>query len=360
MKERLKRAGRRARNIAQLVKVNRGAKLLARTGFKPAATWVLEAQGLAPSTLLRLRGHIAALSGCEHPGGCATTAIRISSGDDADPLVFGRLQLLSEWTELLNLLEDKKTSLERTWGKIRSSLENAKKPWGKVSGPISAVIATLMDVHWKANSPWEWIDSDGELYDLRKDDPEKVLRFALRGAFNQAAWERASARHFGKGTELGVDHAALRRSLARFRRRGDHAGAAVLEMVATASLWPAERRFGAEAPDARARASASQGSAEEEPFGSAPAPSVAAHGLSSLRALPRPDARGLGFDLSQASVDFDRAAEDAVGNHALYGDAGPDDLQLGPPDAAEDNPYEEVGSDGEARMREWENQRGVI
>ncbi len=94
--ERIKKAQQRAVSIKELVKVQKEAKSLARTGFKPQATWGLEAQGLAPTVLRRLRAQVAGMSGCKHPGGCATTAIRLSYDEDADPFIHGRLQLLRE------------------------------------------------------------------------------------------------------------------------------------------------------------------------------------------------------------------------------------------------------------------------
>ncbi len=83
IKSRLTKAGKWAKAISSLVRVDRGARVLARTGFKPQAVWGLEAQGLAPTTLKRLRAQVAGMSGCRYPGGCATTAIRLAYDETA-------------------------------------------------------------------------------------------------------------------------------------------------------------------------------------------------------------------------------------------------------------------------------------
>ncbi len=69
MQGRLKKAGIKSRVIQHVVKLDRQARILCRTGFRPTL-WGLEAQGLAPSTLKRLRGQVAGMSSCRYPGGC--------------------------------------------------------------------------------------------------------------------------------------------------------------------------------------------------------------------------------------------------------------------------------------------------
>ena len=76
--------------------MDRAAKALARTGFKSLAVWGLEAQGLAPTTLRRPRAQVAGMPSCEYLGRCATMATRLAHTEEADPRIFGRLQLFKE------------------------------------------------------------------------------------------------------------------------------------------------------------------------------------------------------------------------------------------------------------------------
>jgi hypothetical protein len=153
LKGRMTKAGKRARAIAQLVRVDRGSRVLAKTGFKPQAVWGLEAQGLAPSTLQRLRALVAGMSGCKQPGGCATTAIRLAYDEQADPYHYGRTQLLTEWIHLHSGLQEQRGALGLAWRKIVAKLRSSPKPWSRVNSPVSAVVATLLDLEWDPVSP---------------------------------------------------------------------------------------------------------------------------------------------------------------------------------------------------------------
>ncbi len=206
LKGRMTKAGKRARAIAQLVRVDRATKVLAKTGFKPQAVWGLEAQGLAPSTLKRLRAQVAGMSGCKHPGGCSTTAIRLAYDETADPHHYGRTQLLREWLHLYTELQDQRGALALTWRRITAQLRSSPRPWNKVKGPVSAVVATLLDLEWDPVGPGLWRDLDGAEYNLEKDDPDELIDYAIAGAVNQQVWCAASRWHHGGGAQGGGPH----------------------------------------------------------------------------------------------------------------------------------------------------------
>ncbi len=42
------------------------------------------------------------MTGTKHPSGCSTTVIRLTFGEQSDPLVYGRIMLLKEWVHLLD------------------------------------------------------------------------------------------------------------------------------------------------------------------------------------------------------------------------------------------------------------------
>ena len=113
-------------------------------------------------------------------------------------------------------------------------------------GTMAAVIASLLDLQWTPRAADEWIDSDGEEFALRRCDRGRLLEYALRGALEEAVWKKASKWHLGLGLAGGVDLTITKRHLRQLRSRGDAGRAAVLEMVASAALWPAARRLGAD------------------------------------------------------------------------------------------------------------------
>ena len=201
IKGRITKAGKRAQAIKGLVRADRAARTLARTGFKPQATWGLEAQGLAPSTLRTLRSQVAGMSGCKYPGGCATTTIRLAYGEEADPHIFGCLQLFKEWFALVKELEPQRAALNLAWTRLVRQLRDAPSRWGRIKGTVSAVIATLLDLEWDPVGPGHWTDLDGAEYDLVKCDPDELIDYAIAGAVNQQVWNAVSKWHHGGGAQ---------------------------------------------------------------------------------------------------------------------------------------------------------------
>ena len=65
------------------------------------------------------------------------------------------------------------------------SLRANPKPWLKVKGTMSAVVATLLEVHWNPAGPALWVDNDGEIFDLDTCDRDRLVEYALRGALSE-------------------------------------------------------------------------------------------------------------------------------------------------------------------------------
>jgi hypothetical protein len=175
IKGRMKKAARRALAIRKLIRVEPKARALVNTGYRPQAIWGHEGQGLAPSTLRLLRSQIAGMTGCMRPGGCATTCIRLTFGAEADPRLYGRLQLFEAWFYILDDLGPDDRELQLAWSKTVKTLEATKRPWQRVKGTMAAVIASLLDLQWTPRRADEWLDSDGEEFALRSCDRARLL-----------------------------------------------------------------------------------------------------------------------------------------------------------------------------------------
>ncbi len=245
MQKRQALAGRKAKVFKHLARCVRQARVLARTGHRPTV-WGPAGQGLAPSTLRKLRAQVAGISTCRYQGPCATTAIRLGFTGRADPFVALRGELPQNWVQLWHSseLQEERRAVERAWEKLRANLMAAKSRWGRARGPISAVICTLMDLGWSPVAPSRWVDPDGESFDLDAFDVDQLLDFELRGSLDQAVWESAEAHHHGGGLRKGADLTVPRRFLQGLRRQSRHSEAAMAQMVLTGSLWPASRRHG--------------------------------------------------------------------------------------------------------------------
>jgi hypothetical protein len=243
--ERLRRAGRRARGIRAVLHVDRNAKKLVNTGFKPTAIWGIDGPGLAPTQIKRVKTLVAGMSAARYPGSCATVAIRIGLGEAADPALYGRLQLIREYLQLREeFLRDQKAALSLAWRKLVATLRGSKRPWAQAKGMISAVIATLLELSWEPTSPSTWADSDGEVLHLDTVDPEYLVDYVLKGAVSEHIWKAAAQYHLGRGAEHGIGFTTVHRHLRSLRRREMHGHAGLLQMVCTGALWPAARRFG--------------------------------------------------------------------------------------------------------------------
>ena len=246
MKKRLEKATQKARVITRLAQANRQARILARTGHRPVV-WALEGQRVSsihPSGTespsgwdehLQIRWRM--LHGCHQVG----------VHGERRPHVAARKQVLQEWIRLWDVMQPQRRAVERAWEKLRGSLSSARSPWGRTKGPISAVICALMDLQWTPVAPNQWRDPDGVTFNLEEDDTDQLLDFELQGSLDQTVWEQASRHHLGAGLWQGAGLTVVRRHLRRLRRQERHGEAAMLVMVATGSLWPAGRRFGAEA-----------------------------------------------------------------------------------------------------------------
>ncbi len=243
--KRLRRAGRRARGIRAVSRVDREARTLVNTGFKPTATWGIEGPGMAPTSLQKLKTLVAGMSSAKYLRGCATVAIRLGLGEASDPALYGRLQLFREWLHLrTELQKDHRDALNLAWGRLVAVLRKSRRPWAQVKGTVSAVIAFLLELRWEPTSPAILMDSDGEVLQLDEVDPDYLVNFVLKGAVSQHIWESAARFHLGRRLEVGVDFTTLHRHLRALKRQELHGHAGLLQMIAAGALWPAARRFG--------------------------------------------------------------------------------------------------------------------
>ncbi len=113
--------------------VDRNAKKLVNTGFKPTAIRGIEGPGLAPTQIQRVKTLVAGMSAARYPGSCATVAIRIGLGEAADPALYGRLQPVREYLHLREeFLRDQKAALNLAWRNLVATLRATKRPWDPV------------------------------------------------------------------------------------------------------------------------------------------------------------------------------------------------------------------------------------
>ena len=131
MQQRPKKAGTKARYLQAVIKVDREARQLARTGYRPTI-WGVEVWAWS-----------------------------------------ARRQLCQEWCHLLDELttQGRRRALELGWKNIVQELQAEAGRWNRVKGPMGAIAATLLDLRWEPLAPALWRAPDGEECNLDDRGP---------------------------------------------------------------------------------------------------------------------------------------------------------------------------------------------
>ena len=120
---------------------------------KPQGTWGHQGQGLAPSTVARLRQQFGVASLIRRPGGCTTAAFRFNVGLEKDPTIQLRQELLITWLQVVASSTVPARALYKVWKGLKIHLADAARRWHRVQRPMGAVVATLLDLGWDPFGP---------------------------------------------------------------------------------------------------------------------------------------------------------------------------------------------------------------
>ena len=90
--------------------------------------------------------------------------------------------------------------LDAVWRVIRDKVASAKHRWSVVTGPLSNLIATLLDMNFRPVSPTRWIDElEGGIWELDLTQGLFEFREVLVDRLCQQLWTRSANRHLGEG-----------------------------------------------------------------------------------------------------------------------------------------------------------------
>ena len=145
---------------------------------------------------------------------------------------------IKSWTEIWNRNDGAmRIRIKRAWMKAMIKLGNAKSRWQCVRGPITAAIATLMDIDWQPIDPIAWITPESSGYSASSNASSNQIAgftetqghatqqvlFRLEGDLEAAVWTHASTANNGKGLELGMPNfEPASRAHAKFVRTGEY------------------------------------------------------------------------------------------------------------------------------------------
>ena len=201
---RLREGGRRLRQVHWMARIDRNARRLARANPLPCAFWGAEAIGVSPTSMRRIRSQTAAASGIVAHSRCATTAIRI--GFHKDPAVEHVQRILQAW---FAKVKDHPipSRLLSAWRSIRARictggvLGDDRVYWNRVTGPISALIATLVHYGWHPVFVDGWKDPEGSYYFMRAGAAVHSFINCVLDTVRDALWQSAAKHYMGKGLD---------------------------------------------------------------------------------------------------------------------------------------------------------------
>jgi len=217
LRKRLRGGIRRAKRSRWLSEHAGTLMTLANTNVFPATTWGHQVKGVSPSAIRNLRAAIVNGANVRKSGGCPTTAIEPTIGNDPEFLL--RLELLRAWVDVNTENSGLTQAMSRHWMRVRIKLLPQKGRWLKVN---NHVVATLFDIGWSPLSPNHW-GRGAELYRIDYGlgkHPWPQLQRMISEDIRNMVWARAAAHEEAKGAECGVDWTSTRRALKILKAAG--------------------------------------------------------------------------------------------------------------------------------------------
>ena len=135
--------------------------------------------------LEKLRADMAGATGINQAGRRKTTAIAVAYGSHKhDPAVKLAKDTVLSWMQLWRGTS-RRADCRLAWRKIHSSIigEGGKIKWGKVTGPLSACIATMTSLGWCTNTAEVWKDPEGTTWSMTADGTKKQVADIIEQQF---------------------------------------------------------------------------------------------------------------------------------------------------------------------------------
>ena len=133
---------------------------------------------------------------------CSATALRMTQAG-WDPHVALPTKLLGQWVRQMIRRPDHLAQVSAIWAAAVHSVAGAgDRIWTAVKGPITAVIATIMDFGGHHMLPLEWLNEDCVRWVMKGSDISG-LKFEIRSRLEELLWKKASKHHLGEGLQHG-------------------------------------------------------------------------------------------------------------------------------------------------------------
>ncbi len=113
--------------------------------------------------------------------------------------------------------------------------------WHKVTGPLSATVATMTSMDWQVKFPKLWVDPTGRSWAIDADGTRREVQRLVEDITAAKLWQHAALGWQGKGFEEGIDVDATLSVHAVLSKAGKHAEAAMLEALLCGGCWSPQR-----------------------------------------------------------------------------------------------------------------------
>ncbi len=237
------KAKKRMVQLKKLKRIDQRAKCLYRTNIWPTTSFAVGANGVAPTSVKKMRSNAAAAALGKF-GQCTTTAIALMFPPGTDPAVKVRLEVIKQWIQLwLKADDDTKANVKRLWQKQLPKMKGDKR-WSFVNGPMRATIASLYDLKWipvQADCWLEPLPSD-RMWQITGPGDLRTFCETINQKQYHKLWDEASERFDGEGLQDGVDLKIVKKHLRHFEQNGMPDRYAALATVACGAAWPRSRR----------------------------------------------------------------------------------------------------------------------
>ena len=140
--------------------------------------------GIAPASVHKMRRMALGVTAMPTRGACITTSLHLCLGVERDPAIQYPLEIIWQWLQLLYDKAFDTRRYARCWMNTLGMFCGSAN-WLKVTGPVSATIATLLEAGWKPDAHDCWTYPGGDAWALQptQDGLTRAMAAPVLAAF---------------------------------------------------------------------------------------------------------------------------------------------------------------------------------
>lgn len=154
------------------------------------------------------------------------------------------LDVRREWAVLWSASTTEEQHRSRkVWSAQHLRLKPERTRWGRATGPLTRVIATLLDLAWVPIPPAYWVTDSKERVTLDAEGTSaNTLGKLVHDSVQRRGWRKASAHVAGEGLQDGAGLTVPKRWLQNAAAKGLYEEVAAAKAALSAGMWTAQRK----------------------------------------------------------------------------------------------------------------------